>query len=156
MPPQYNEPGDTGEDHIRNRIAAYLRQQGCEITCVRDKRSKGRDIVIHSKPRRIIEVKGYPSVNVSQGQTKGGTKTASKRRLQALIWLWDAIRQLLEHKATNPSDEIALGVPATEFYLSYLQKFGSIRRDLSLLIYLVSDSDVVIVSTDEDVIPQTR
>ncbi len=74
MPPQYNEPGDTGEDRIRDRIAAYLRQQRCEITCVRDKRSKGCDIVVHSKPRRIIEVKGYPSVNVSQGQTKAVRK----------------------------------------------------------------------------------
>jgi hypothetical protein len=150
----YDEDWDSGEDYVRERIVSSLkplREKGIEVESVADKFGKGRDIVVKTSPHRIIEVKGYPSRKVSQGKSKGAIKTQSEIDNQALLWVWDAIRQLVEHKCERPDDEIALGLPVKEFYINYLNRIAWFRSELSIFVYLVYESEVKVFGTADNI-----
>jgi len=147
----YDEDWDSGENYIRNRIVSYLKEKGYKVESVADKSGKGRDVVVKTSPRRVIEVKGYPSQKVSQGRSKGKIKSQSQRDLQALLWIWDAIRQLVEHKCEKPDDEIALGLPAKEFYCNYLNRTAWFRRELSIFVYLVYEMEVKVFGPADNI-----
>ena len=151
----YDDTYDSGEDYVREMVATHLNAAGTPFTCVSRTSEKGRDIVVHSTPRRIIEIKGYPSARVSRGANRGKLKAEPKRRLQAQGWIWDAIRQLYEHHATTPDDELAIGLPARPFYRSYMIRFAVLRTKLSLFVYLVLSDGTVVPVPPTHAIPTT-
>ena len=53
--------------------------------------------------------------------------------------------QLVEHKCEKPHDEIALGLPATDFYCSYLDRIMWFRKELAIPVYLVTDTEVKVL-----------
>jgi hypothetical protein len=124
------------------KIVSYLKERNFEVDSVSDKSEKGQDILILTSPRRVIEVKGFPSRIVSKGKTKGKVKKESQRRLQAHGWIWEGIAQLVDHKCNYRDQEIALGLPDKEYYRRYLNQIKWFREKLSLYIYLVNKNEV--------------
>jgi hypothetical protein len=139
---QYDPYWDSGEDHVRNTIVSYLETGGLEVEAVASRSAKGRDIIVRGTSQRVIEVKGSPSKLRSRGGKKGTRKPQSLMDLQARLWVWEGIMQLVEHKCQQPDDELALGLPDTDFYRDYLNRIAWFRQQLSVFVYFVSGTDV--------------
>lgn len=147
----YDENYDSGENFVRDRIVFYLTEKGFEVDSVSDKSEKGPDIILMTSPKRVIEVKGFPSRIVSRGKTKGKVKKESQRKLQAHGWIWEGIAQLIEHKCSNLDQEIALGLPDKEYYRGYLNQIRWFREKLSLYVYLVNKNRVRLYNPSESI-----